>query len=217
MFRLSRFGIVLSFLSLMIPSGFAAASKTAQPAKPPFLMAVEDAFSIAGRGSVVTGRVERGEVKVGQKVDVVGLGATQKATVTTIEMLGKMPSSAKAGDSVGLVLQGVPVGNLKRGQVIAQENSIQARQSFTASIQLLDTAKGGPKYPLKNNYRPLVYLRSIDFNGSKLTLPKGMTELGAGAKATVTIELLESAALEKGQQFALREGGRTIGTGIVEK
>src|SRR5271169_2431845 len=180
----------------------------------PFLMCVEDVFNIEGRGTVVTGRVERGVLKKMEEVEIVGLGATRKTTATDIEMFRKLLDSASAGDNVGVLLRGTKKEDVERGMVLAKPGSIKPHTKFKAEVYVLTKDEGGRHTPFFTNYRPQFYFRTSDVTGT-LTLPKGVEMVMPGDKVTVEIELQKSVAMDKGLKFAIREGGRTIGSGIV--
>jgi elongation factor Tu len=188
----------------------------AQAADKPFLMPVEDSFYINGMGTVITGRIERGNVAVGQKIDLVGLGATQTATVGSIEMARKMLTEAKTGDNVGLILKGIDKTLVKRGQVAVKVGSVTPHQKFVAKIQFLNSAEGGRKMPVTVGYRSQFFVRTTDVSAT-VHLPDAKKSVLPGEKSEATLELTEVIALEKGQSFALRESGRIIGTGTVER
>jgi elongation factor Tu len=182
----------------------------------PFLMPVEDVFSITGRGTVGTGRVERGMVKVGEEVEVVGLGAHRKTVVTGVEMFRKLLDEGMAGDNVGLLLRGVEKDELERGMVVAKPGSITPHTKFVAQVYVLKKEEGGRHTPFFNNYRPQFYFRTTDVTGS-IQLPKGVEMIMPGDNVDMDVELLKPIALEKELRFAIREGGRTVGAGVVTK
>lgn len=183
----------------------------------PFLMPVEDVFSITGRGTVGTGRVERGTIKVGEEVEVVGLGAHKKTVVTGVEMFRKLLDEAIAGDNVGLLLRGVEKDDLERGMVIAKVKSITPHKKFTAQVYVLKKEEGGRHTPFFNGYRPQFYFRTTDVTGVA-NLPEGTEMIMPGDNVdNMTIELISPIAMEEGLRFAIREGGRTVGAGIVTK
>jgi elongation factor Tu len=180
----------------------------------PFQMAVEDVFSISGRGTVGTGRVERGKVKVGEKVEIVGLRPTRESVVTGVEMFRKLLDEAVAGDNVGLLLRGVDKDDLERGMVIAAPKSITPHKKFKASVYVLTKEEGGRHTPFFNGYRPQFYFRTTDVTGVA-TLPEGREMVMPGDNVDVTVELITPIAMEKELRFAIREGGRTVGAGVV--
>ena len=183
----------------------------------PFLMPVEDVFSITGRGTVGTGRVERGKIKVGEEVEIVGLGAHKKTVVTGVEMFRKLLDEAMAGDNVGLLLRGVEKDDLERGMVIAKVKSITPHKKFTAQVYVLKKEEGGRHTPFFNGYRPQFYFRTTDVTGIA-DLPEGTEMIMPGDNVdNMTIELISPIAMEDGLRFAIREGGRTVGAGIVTK
>jgi elongation factor Tu len=180
----------------------------------PFQMAVEDVFSISGRGTVGTGRVERGKVKVGEKVEIVGLRPTRESVVTGVEMFRKLLDEAVAGDNVGLLLRGVDKDDLERGMVIAAPKSINPHKKFKASVYVLTKEEGGRHTPFFNGYRPQFYFRTTDVTGVG-TLPEGREMVMPGDNVDITVELITPIAMEKELRFAIREGGRTVGAGVV--
>jgi elongation factor Tu len=183
----------------------------------PFLMPVEDVFSITGRGTVGTGRVERGRIKVGEEVEIVGLGAHKKTVVTGVEMFRKLLDEAMAGDNVGLLLRGVEKDDLERGMVISKVKSITPHKKFTAQVYVLKKEEGGRHTPFFNGYRPQFYFRTTDVTGVA-NLPEGTEMIMPGDNVdNMTIELISPIAMEDGLRFAIREGGRTVGAGIVTK
>ena len=179
-----------------------------------FLMPVEDVFSIAGRGTVATGRVERGIIKVGEEVEVVGLKDTQKTTVTGVEMFRKLLDQGQAGDNVGCLLRGVKRDDIQRGQVLSKPGSITPHTKFEASVYILKKDEGGRHTPFFNNYRPQFYFRTTDVTGV-VTLPEGTEMCVPGDNITITVELITPIAMDEGLRFAIREGGRTVGAGVV--
>ena len=182
-----------------------------------FLMPVEDVFSISGRGTVATGRVESGQVKVGEEVEIVGLGKdTTKTTVTGVEMFRKLLDEGSAGDNVGLLLRGVKKEEIHRGQVIAKPGSVMPHVSFEAEIYVLTKDEGGRHTPFFSNYRPQFYFRTTDVTGA-VSLPEGVEMVMPGDNVKFTVELLAPIAMEEGLRFAVREGGRTVGAGVVSK
>jgi elongation factor Tu len=182
----------------------------------PFLMCIEDVFNIEGRGTVVTGRVERGELAKMSEVEIVGLRDTRKTVATDIEMFRKLLDKASAGDNVGVLLRGTKKDDVERGMVLAKPGSIQPFTKFKAEVYVLSKEEGGRHTPFFNNYRPQFYFRTSDVTGS-MTLPEGVEMVMPGDNVSVTIELIAAVALEKGQRFAIREGGRTIGAGRISE
>jgi elongation factor Tu len=180
----------------------------------PFLMPVEDVFSIAGRGTVATGRVERGIVKVGEEIEIIGLRDTQKTTVTGVEMFRKLLDQGQAGDNVGCLLRGVKRTDVERGQVLAKPGSITPHTKFNASVYILKKEEGGRHTPFFNGYRPQFYFRTTDVTGV-VTLPEGTEMCMPGDNITVAVELITAIAMDEGLRFAIREGGRTVGAGVV--
>lgn len=180
----------------------------------PFLMPVEDIFSISGRGTVVTGRVERGKVKVGEEMEIVGIRPTQKRVVTGVEMFKKLLDEGVAGDNVGLLLRGVEKRDVERGQVIAKSGSITPHTKFKAEAYVLTKDEGGRHTPFFNGYRPQFYFRTTDVTGVA-TLPEGTEMVMPGDNVGLSIELITPIAMEKGLRFAIREGGRTVGAGTI--
>ncbi len=179
-----------------------------------FLMPVEDVFSIAGRGTVVTGRIERGVVKVGDEVEIVGIRATQKTTVTGVEMFRKELEKGEAGDNVGVLLRGTKKEEVERGMVLCKPGSITPHKKFEGEIYVLSKEEGGRHTPFFTNYRPQFYVRTTDVTGS-ITLPGGVEMVMPGDNVKITVELISPVALELGTKFAIREGGRTVGAGVV--
>ncbi|WP_231217481.1 elongation factor Tu [Helicobacter pylori] len=179
-----------------------------------FLMPVEDVFSIAGRGTVVTGRIERGVVKVGDEVEIVGIRATQKTTVTGVEMFRKELEKGEAGDNVGVLLRGTKKEEVERGMVLCKPGSITPHKKFEGEIYVLSKEEGGRHTPFFTNYRPQFYVRTTDVTGS-ITLPEGIEMVMPGDNVKITVELISPVALELGTKFAIREGGRTVGAGVV--
>jgi len=180
----------------------------------PFLMPVEDVFTITGRGTVATGRVERGQVKIGDVVEIVGLGANKSTTVTGVEMFRKSLDSAMAGDNAGLLLRGVERKDIERGQVLAAPKSITPHTEFTAEVYVLKKEEGGRHTPFFNGYRPQFYIRTTDVTGV-IELPKGVEMVMPGDNISMTVKLISEVAIEKGMRFAIREGGHTVGSGVV--
>jgi len=179
-----------------------------------FLMPIEDIFSISGRGTVVTGRIERGVVKVGEEVAIVGIRDTQKTTVTGVEMFRKLLDRGEAGDNVGILLRGTKKDDVERGQVLAKPGSIQPHTKFKGEVYVLRKDEGGRHTPFFNGYRPQFYFRTTDVTGSS-TLPEGTEMVMPGDNLSLTVELIAPIAMEKGVRFAIREGGRTVGAGTV--
>jgi elongation factor Tu len=182
----------------------------------PFLMPVEDVFSITGRGTVATGRIERGIVKVGEEVALVGFGATKKTTVTGVEMFRKLLDEGRAGDNVGLLLRGVDKAEIERGMVLAKAGSVTPHTKFEAEVYVLTKEEGGRHTPFFKGYRPQFYFRTTDVTGS-VELPAGVEMVMPGDNIQMTIELMTPIAADEGLRFAIREGGRTVGAGVVTK
>jgi elongation factor Tu len=182
----------------------------------PFLMPIEDIFTIQGRGTVVTGRVERGILKLNEEVEIVGLGETKKTVVTGIEMFRKTLDEARAGDNVGVLLRGIEKDQVQRGQVLAKPGSITPHTEFEAQIYVLTKEEGGRHTPFFNGYRPQFYIRTTDVTG-EVTLPAGVEMVMPGDNLKVTVKLIYPVALEEGSRFAIREGGRTVAAGSVVK
>lgn len=180
----------------------------------PFLMPVEDVFSIAGRGTVVTGRIERGVVKVGDEVEIVGIRDTQKTTVTGVEMFRKEMDQGQAGDNVGVLLRGTKKEDVERGMVLCKVGSITPHTKFEAEVYILSKDEGGRHTPFLNGYRPQFYVRTTDVTGA-ITLPEGTEMVMPGDNVKITVELINPIALEKETRFAIREGGKTVGAGVV--
>jgi len=180
----------------------------------PFLLAVEDVFSITGRGTVATGRVERGTVKVGENVEIVGIKDTQKTVVTGIEMFRKLLDDARAGDNVGILLRGIEKNQIERGQVICAPGSIKPHTKFKAKLYVLTKEEGGRHTPFFKGYRPQFYFRTTDVTGA-VTLPAGVEMVMPGDNIDIECELIAPIAMEKGLRFAVREGGHTVGAGVV--
>ena len=181
-----------------------------------FLMPVEDVFSISGRGTVVTGRIERGKVVKDEEVEIVGIRESQKTTITGVEMFRKILDSGQAGDNVGLLLRGTKREDVERGQVICKPGSITPHTKFEAEIYALTKDEGGRHTPFVANYRPQFYFRTTDVTGV-ISLPKGTEMIMPGDNASITVELISSIAMENNLKFAIREGGRTIGAGSITK
>ena len=182
----------------------------------PFLMPVEDVFSITGRGTVATGRVERGKVKVGEELALVGFGATKKSVVTGVEMFRKLLDEGVAGDNVGLLLRGVEKTDIERGMVLAKPNSVTPHTHFEAEVYVLTKEEGGRHTPFFKGYRPQFYFRTTDVTGA-VELPAGVEMVMPGDNIQMTIELITPIAMDEGLRFAIREGGRTVGAGVVAK
>jgi elongation factor Tu len=181
-----------------------------------FLMPVEDVFSISGRGTVVTGRVERGVIKVGEEIEIVGLKATLKTVCTGVEMFRKLLDEGQAGDNVGILLRGTKREEVERGQVLAKPGSITPHTKFTAEIYVLSKEEGGRHTPFFNGYRPQFYFRTTDVTGS-IELAQGTEMVMPGDNVSITVALIQPIAMEEGLRFAIREGGRTVGAGVVAK
>ncbi|GAC1387656.1 MAG: elongation factor Tu [Acidimicrobiales bacterium] len=182
----------------------------------PFLMPIEDVFTIQGRGTVVTGKVEQGIVKVGDEIEIVGLRNTQKTTCTGVEMFRKLLDQGQAGDNIGALLRGTKKEDVERGQVLCKPGSITPHTNFEAQVYILTKEEGGRHKPFFNNYRPQFYFRTTDVTGS-ITLPEGTEMVMPGDNTTMTVELGKSIAMDEGLRFAIREGGRTVGAGRVVK
>jgi len=182
----------------------------------PFLMSIEDVFTIKGRGTVVTGRVDRGVVKTGDEIEMIGLGTSRKTIVTGVEMFRKTLDSGEAGDNVGVLLRGIDRDDVQRGQVLAKPGSILPHTTFEAEVYVLKKEEGGRHTPFFNGYRPQFYLRTMDVTGS-VTLPDGAEMVMPGDNVNLTVELITPVALEQGSRFAIREGGRTVGAGVITK
>jgi elongation factor Tu len=182
----------------------------------PFLMPVEDVFSISGRGTVVTGRVERGVIKVGEEIEIVGIAPTQKTTCTGVEMFRKLLDQGQAGDNVGILLRGTKREEVQRGQVLCKPASVKPHTHFTAEIYVLSKEEGGRHTPFFNNYRPQFYFRTTDVTGA-VELPKDKEMVMPGDNVSITVKLINPIAMEEGLRFAIREGGRTVGAGVVAK
>ncbi len=180
----------------------------------PFLMPVEDVFSITGRGTVATGKIERGVINSGDAVDIIGFGSDMKSTVTGVEMFRKILDRGEAGDNVGLLLRGIEKTEIKRGMVVAAPGSVTPHTSFKAEVYVLKKEEGGRHTPFFNNYRPQFYLRTTDVTGETV-LPDGVEMVMPGDNVTISVKLIAPVAMEKGLRFAIREGGRTVGAGQV--
>jgi len=179
-----------------------------------FLMPVEDVFSISGRGTVVTGRIERGQVKIGESIEIVGIRDTQTTTVTGIEMFRKEMTVGEAGDNCGILVRGIGKDDVERGQVLCKPKTITPHTKFTAEIYVLSKDEGGRHTPFFTNYRPQFYVRTTDVTGA-ITLPEGTEMVMPGDNVSITVDLIHPIAMEKGTKFAIREGGRTVGAGVV--
>jgi elongation factor Tu len=182
----------------------------------PFLMAIEDVFSIKGRGTVATGRIERGVIKVGEEVEIIGFKDTKKSVVTGVEMFRKLLDQGQAGDNVGCLLRGIDKEQIERGQVLAKPGSITAHTKFLGEVYVLKKEEGGRHTPFFTNYRPQFYMRTTDVTGT-VNLPEGVKMVMPGDNITMNIELIAPVALEEQMRFAIREGGKTVGAGVVTK
>jgi elongation factor Tu len=182
----------------------------------PFLMPIEDVFSISGRGTVVTGRVERGVIKVGEEVAIVGIKDTTKTTCTGVEMFRKLLDQGQAGDNIGVLLRGTKRDDVERGQVLAKPGSITPHTHFECEVYVLSKEEGGRHTPFFNGYRPQFYFRTTDVTGS-CELPEGIEMVMPGDNVKMTVKLIAPIAMEEGLRFAIREGGRTVGAGVVAK
>jgi elongation factor Tu len=182
----------------------------------PFLMPVEDVFSISGRGTVVTGRIERGVIKVGDEIEVVGIRDTQKTTVTGVEMFRKLLDQGQAGDNAGLLLRGLKRDDVERGQVLAKPGTITPHTDFEAEVYVLSKDEGGRHTPFFKGYRPQFYFRTTDVTGA-VTLPEGVEMVMPGDNVKMVVSLIHPIAMDEGLRFAIREGGRTVGAGVVAK
>jgi elongation factor Tu len=190
-----------------------------QPERPkdqPFLMPIEDVFSISGRGTVVTGRVERGVIKVGEEVEIVGLKATTKTVCTGVEMFRKLLDQGEAGDNIGVLLRGTKREDVERGQVLAKPGTITPHTKFAAEAYILTKEEGGRHTPFFSNYRPQFYFRTTDVTGT-VELPEGTEMVMPGDNIRMTVQLIQPIAMDEGLRFAIREGGRTVGAGVVAK
>ncbi|MEY5038630.1 MAG: elongation factor Tu, partial [Pseudomonadota bacterium] len=190
-----------------------------QPPRPtdkPFLMPVEDVFSISGRGTVVTGRVETGIVKVGEEVEVVGLKDTQKTVVTGVEMFRKLLDQGEAGDNIGALVRGLKREDVERGQVLAKPGTVTPHTEFSAEVYVLSKDEGGRHTPFFANYRPQFYFRTTDVTG-EVVLPEGTEMVMPGDNIALSVKLIAPIAMDEGLRFAIREGGRTVGSGVVSK
>lgn len=182
----------------------------------PFLLPIEDVFSISGRGTVVTGRIERGIIKVGEEVEIVGLRDTQKTTCTGVEMFRKLLDEGRAGDNVGILLRGTKKDDVERGQVLSKPGSITPHKKFSSNIYVLSKEEGGRHTPFFKGYRPQFYFRTTDVTG-EVILSEGVEMIMPGEHAQITVHLIAPIAMEEGVRFAIREGGRTVGAGVVSK
>ncbi len=187
-----------------------------RPLDKPFLMAVEDVFSIKGRGTVVTGRIDRGKVKVGEEIEIVGIKKPVKTTVTGVEMFRKQLDEGQAGDNVGILLRGIEKDDVERGQVLAKAGSVTAHTEFEAQVYILSKEEGGRHTPFFTGYKPQFYIRTTDVTG-EVTLEKGVEMVMPGDNAKMTAKLMAPVALEEGLRFAIREGGLTVGAGAITK
>ena len=187
-----------------------------RPTDQPFLMPVEEVYTITGRGTVATGRVERGVLKLGEEIELVGIKPTRKVVVTGIEMFRKSLDEARAGDNAGILLRGIQRNEIERGQVLAKTGSIHPHTKFKAQVYVLKKEEGGRHTPFFNGYRPQFYFRTTDITGS-IKLPEGVEMVMPGDNITMDVELINPVAIEKGLRFAIREGGRTVGSGIVSE
>jgi len=190
-----------------------------QPERPkdrPFLMPIEDVFSISGRGTVVTGRVERGIVKVGEEVEIVGIKATTKTVCTGVEMFRKLLDQGEAGDNIGVLLRGTKREDVERGQVLAKPGTITPHTRFSAEAYILTKEEGGRHTPFFTNYRPQFYFRTTDVTGT-VKLPDGTEMVMPGDNISMEVQLIQPIAMDEGLRFAIREGGRTVGAGVVAK
>jgi elongation factor Tu len=182
----------------------------------PFLMPIEDVFSISGRGTVVTGRVERGVVKVGDEIEIVGIRPTAKTVCTGVEMFRKILDQGQAGDNIGVLLRGIKREEVERGQVVAKPGSITPHRKFKAEAYILTKEEGGRHTPFFNGYRPQFYFRTTDVTGVA-TLPEGVEMVMPGDNVALAVELITPIAMEKELRFAIREGGRTVGAGVISE
>ncbi|MGD9109219.1 MAG: EF-Tu/IF-2/RF-3 family GTPase, partial [Gammaproteobacteria bacterium] len=185
-----------------------------RPVDQPFLMPIEDVFSISGRGTVVTGRIERGIIKVGEEIEIVGIRDTQKTTCTGVEMFRKLLDEGRAGDNVGVLLRGTKREDVERGQVLAKPGSITPHTKFSAEVYVLTKEEGGRHTPFFKGYRPQFYFRTTDVTG-EVILPEGVEMVMPGDNVKMEVTLVAPIAMEKGLRFAIREGGRTVGAGVV--
>ena len=182
----------------------------------PFLMPIEDVFSITGRGTVVTGKVEQGKVHTGDSIEIVGIKDTTTTTCTGVEMFRKLLDQGQAGDNIGALLRGIDKDDVQRGQVLAAPGSITPHTDFTAQVYILSKKEGGREKPFFSNYRPQFYFRTTDITGT-ITLPEGTEMCMPGDNTEMTVELINPIAMDEGLRFAIREGGRTVGSGVVSE
>jgi elongation factor Tu len=182
----------------------------------PFLMQIEDVFSISGRGTVVTGRVDRGVIKVGEEVEIIGIRPTQKTTVTGVEMFRRLLDQGQAGDNIGALLRGVERDGVERGQVLCKPGSVKPHKKFEAEVYILTKEEGGRHTPFFANYRPQFFFGTTDVTGI-VTLKEGTEMVMPGDNVVMNVELITDIAMEERQRFAIREGGRTVGSGVVAK
>src|SRR5690606_6398687 len=187
-----------------------------RPVDMPFLMPIEDVFSISGRGTVVTGRVERGRIKVGDEVEIVGIRPTSKTVCTGVEMFRKLLDEGQAGDNVGVLLRGTKREEVERGQVLCKPGTITPHTKFECEVYVLSKEEGGRHTPFFSNYRPQCYFRTTDVTGA-VELPQGTEMVMPGDNVKMTVTLISPIAMEEGLRFAIREGGRTVGAGVVSK
>jgi elongation factor Tu len=180
------------------------------------MMSVEDVFSIKGRGTVVTGRIDRGIIKIGEPIEIIGLRETKNSVVTGVEMFHKLLDEGRAGDNVGLLLRGIEREDVERGQVLAKPKSITPHKKFLAEVYVLKKEEGGRHKAFFSGYRPQFYIRTMDVTGD-ITLPEGVEMVMPGDNVNLTVELIVPVALEQGSKFAIREGGLTVGAGVVTK
>ena len=185
-----------------------------RPVDQPFLLPIEDVFTITGRGTVVTGRVERGKVNVGEEVEIIGIRPTTKTTVTGVEMFRKLLDSGEAGDNIGALLRGTKKEDVERGQVLAKPGSITPHTNFKSEVYVLTKEEGGRHTPFFTGYRPQFYFRTTDITGM-VNLPEGIEMVMPGDNIEMTVELIHPIAMEEGLRFAIREGGRTVASGVV--
>ena len=182
----------------------------------PFLMPVEDVFSIKGRGTVATGRIERGKCKIGEEMEVVGMGKDKKTVITGVEMFRKQLEEGQAGDNVGLLLRGIEKDDIERGQVIAKPGSIKPHTDFESEVYVLTKEEGGRHTPFFSGYKPQFYVKTTDITGD-IKLPEGVEMVMPGDNAKMTVKLIVPVAMEEGLRFAIREGGKTVGAGVITK
>jgi elongation factor Tu len=187
-----------------------------RPLDKPFLMPIEDVFGIKGRGTVVTGRIERGMVKTGDEVEIVGIKETRKTVVTGVEMFHKTLDQGEAGDAVGCLIRGIERDDVERGQVLAKPNTIKPQTHFEGQVYVLTKEEGGRHTPFFNGYKPQFYIRTLDITGSA-ELPQGVEMVMPGDNVVMTIKLIYPVAIEQGERFAIREGGKTVGSGVITK